>query len=81
MRLTDQRIRSIPFLQSGQRDYADEALSGLALRVGKRTKTFMYLAGKGANRQRQRWPGESGQWAKWIFCLSAARIAADQERA
>ena len=32
-------------------------------------------------RQRhQRWPGESGQRDKWIFCLTAARIAADQER-
>jgi adenine-specific DNA-methyltransferase len=29
----------------------------------------------------QRWPGESGRWDKWIFCLRAARIAADQERA
>ena len=29
----------------------------------------------------ERWPGESGQEDKWIFCLSAARIAADQERA
>jgi hypothetical protein len=29
----------------------------------------------------QRWPGESGQGDKWIFCLRAARIAADQERA
>jgi hypothetical protein len=27
----------------------------------------------------ERWPGESGQWDKWIFCLRAARIAADQE--
>jgi carboxypeptidase Taq len=29
----------------------------------------------------KRWPGESGRWDKWIFCLRAARIAADQERA
>ena len=29
----------------------------------------------------QRWPGESGQGDKWIFCLRTARIAADQERA
>ena len=27
----------------------------------------------------ERWPGESGQGAKWIFCLMTARIAADQE--
>ena len=31
--------------------------------------------------RRKRWPGESGQEDKWIFCLSAARIAADQESA
>jgi hypothetical protein len=29
----------------------------------------------------ERWPGKSGQGDKWIFCLRAARIAADQERA
>jgi hypothetical protein len=27
----------------------------------------------------QRWLGESGQGDKWIFCLRAAQIAADQE--
>jgi hypothetical protein len=31
--------------------------------------------------QDQSWPGESGQGNKWNFCLKAARIAADQERA
>jgi hypothetical protein len=25
----------------------------------------------------QSWPGESGHWGKWIFCLIAAQIAAD----
>jgi hypothetical protein len=29
----------------------------------------------------QSWPGESGQRDEWIFCLNAADIAADQERA
>jgi hypothetical protein len=28
----------------------------------------------------QSWLGESGQRDKWIFCLTAARIAAYQER-
>lgn len=69
MRLTDQHIRGIPFLQSGQRDYADEAFSGLALRVGKRTKTFMYLAGKGANRQRH----TLGRYDPPRFTLAMAR--------
>ena len=31
------------------------------------------------NPMEERWLGESGQWDKWIFCLRAARIAADQE--
>ena len=28
----------------------------------------------------QRWPGKSAQRDKWIFCLRAARIAAEQEQ-
>jgi hypothetical protein len=24
----------------------------------------------------QRWPGKTGQWDKWIFCLTAANVAA-----
>ena len=31
-------------------------------------------------RYTERWPGKFEQGAKWIFCLSAARIAADQEQ-
>lgn len=27
----------------------------------------------------QRWPGKTGQWVKWIFCLTAAMVAAGQE--
>ena len=76
MRLTDQHIRGILFLQSGQRDYADEALSGLSLRVGKRTKTFMYLAGKGANRQRH----TLGRYDPPHFTLAMAREKARELR-
>ncbi len=38
MRFTDQGIRSLPF-EEVQREYAED--SGLILRVGKRTKTFI----------------------------------------
>ncbi len=30
--------------------------------------------------EKESWPGGSGQRDKWIFCLRAAKIAADQER-
>ncbi len=29
---------------------------------------------------KERWPGKSAQRDKWIFCLRAARIAAEQEQ-
>jgi integrase len=47
MRFTDQGIRSLPFAETGQRDYPDAALPGLCVRVGKRTKTFMFVATTG----------------------------------
>ena len=27
-------------------------------------------------KSKERWPGKTGQWAKWIFCLTAAKVAA-----
>jgi len=24
----------------------------------------------------ERWPGKTGQWYKWIFCLTVANVAA-----
>ena len=40
MNLTDLKLRSLPF-EEGQRDYPDDAVSGMFVRVGRKTKTFM----------------------------------------
>ena len=40
MHLTDLKLRALPFAD-GQRDYNDDAVTGLFVRVGKRSKTFM----------------------------------------
>jgi integrase len=40
MKLNDAILKALPF-QQGQRDYPDSAVSGLSVRVGTRTKTFM----------------------------------------
>jgi hypothetical protein len=40
MHLTDLKLRSLSS-GDGQRDYPDDAITGLSVRVGKRTKTFM----------------------------------------
>jgi integrase len=52
MHLTDLSIRALPFVQRAQRDYSDDAISGLLIRVGKRTKTFMLVIGSGKARKR-----------------------------
>ena len=53
----------------------------------KRRCDYIRLAGCGRGAlaigrdgNRERWLGEFAQGVKWIFCLSAARIAADQEQ-
>jgi hypothetical protein len=53
MRLTDQTVRALPHTETGQKDYADDAVPGLAVRVGKHTKTFIVTAGRRTNRTRQ----------------------------
>lgn len=40
MNLTDLKLRALPF-EDRQRDYPDDAVAGMFLRVGKKTKTFM----------------------------------------
>src|SRR5712671_3306203 len=52
MRLTDQAVRSLPHTDFGQRDYSDDAVRGLAVRVGKRTKTFIVVTGSAGDRKR-----------------------------
>jgi len=49
--LTDLKLRALPF-EDGQRDYVDDAVVGLCVRVGKRTKTFLLVIGKGSYRRR-----------------------------
>jgi integrase len=51
MHLTDLTIRGLS-VEQGQKDFSDDALPGFAVRVGKRSKTFMLLVGSGANRRR-----------------------------
>lgn len=52
MRLTDQGIRGLPFTETGQRHYHDDAVRGLSLCVGTRTKTFTLIVRKGDRRKR-----------------------------
>jgi integrase len=77
MRLTDQGIRGLPFTENGQRDYHDDAVPGLSVRVGKRTKTFMFLPTTGDRRRIA-----LGRYDPPYFTLAMARekakdIAAD----
>ena len=50
-KLTDMQIRSLPFVE-GQQDYPDDTVSGLAIRVGRKTKSFMLTVRHGIKRQR-----------------------------
>jgi hypothetical protein len=40
----------------------------------------IYESLRPVNGRAERWRGKFGQRDKWIFCLTAARMAADQER-
>ena len=51
MHMTDIALRALPF-SDVQRDYVDDVLSGLSVRVGKRTKTFMLVVGGRNGRKR-----------------------------
>jgi len=69
MHLTDQGIRGLPFSESGQRDYVDDTVRGLALRVGKRTKTFVLVTGAATSRKRH----TLGHYDPPRFTLAMAR--------
>src|SRR5437870_4466185 len=69
MRLTDQTVRSLPHPETGQRDYPDDTVRGLSVRVGKRVKTFMLLTGSAKNRKRH----TLGQYDPPHFTLAMAR--------
>src|ERR1044071_8991338 len=71
MRFTDQTVRSLPHPETGQRDYADNAVPGFIVRVGKRTKTFVLTtgSGRGGNRKRH----TLGRYDPPHFTLAMAR--------
>lgn len=71
MRFTDQTVRSLPHPENGQRDYADDAVPGLAVRVGKRTKTFILTTGTRRSRNRKRFT--LGAYDPPRFTLAMAR--------
>jgi hypothetical protein len=51
MHLTDIELRALPFEQ-GQKDYTDDAGTGLSVRIGRRRKTFVLLIRRGDKRER-----------------------------
>ena len=68
-RLTDQTVRALPFAEQGQRDYHDDAVPGLCLRVGAKSKTFRLVLGTGRGRQRH----TLGRYDPPRFTLAKAR--------
>src|SRR5438128_1433009 len=69
MKMNDQRVRALPYPETGQKDYADHGIPGLAVRVGKTTKTFRLVIGSGASRKRF----TLGQYDPPHFTLAMAR--------
>jgi integrase len=67
VKLTDATIRALLHPERGQRDYTDDAVRGLAVRVGKRTKTFTLVTGL----KRKRFT--LGQYDPPRFTLAMAR--------
>jgi hypothetical protein len=68
VKLTDLTLRSLPF-QDGQRDYTDDVVRGLSVRVGRKTKTFMLSIRRGQTRERV----SLGHYDPPHFTLSMAR--------
>ncbi len=84
MHLTDLKLRALP-LEDGQRDYTDDAVTGLFVRVGKRGKTFMLTIRSSTSR----WRVKVGQYPdlslseareKARDLLAEARVKKDEER-
>jgi len=69
MKLTDQGIRGMRFAEKGQRYYHDDAIAGLSVCVGTRTKSFTLIVRKGVNRKRH----TLGQYDPPHFMLAMAR--------
>src|SRR5690349_16433449 len=72
MRFTDQTIRALPYTTTGQQDFADDVVRGLALRVGARTKTFVLFIRKSGAQKRV----TLGQYDPPHYTLAMAREAA-----
>jgi hypothetical protein len=66
--LTDLKLRSLPF-ENGQRDYIDDAVRGLSVRIGKRRKTFVLTIRRGDKREKV----SLGRYDPPHFTLSMAR--------
>ena len=71
MRLSDATVRSLALTEEGQREYADDLVPGLALRVGKQTKTFILSTGSRASGNRRRFT--LGRYDPRHFTLAMAR--------
>jgi integrase len=71
MHLTDIGIQRLHTAE-GQKDYTDDEIAGLTLRVGKRAKTFMLLIGSGQQRRRIKF----GRYSPPSFTLAKARSKA-----
>lgn len=69
MHLTDMRVRALPHTEVGQKEYADDAVSGLSIIVGKTTKTFRLVTGTGSERRRS----TLGRYDPPHFTLAMAR--------
>src|SRR4051812_27829740 len=69
MKLTDQRIRSLPLTEKGQRYYTDDAVPGLSVCVGTRAKTFTLAIRSSAYRKRH----SLGPYDPPRFTLAMAR--------
>jgi integrase len=69
MQLNDQRVRALPFTSKGQKEHADDAVSGLSVVVGKSAKTFRLVIGRGTERKRF----TLGQYDPPRFTLAMAR--------
>jgi hypothetical protein len=52
----------------------------LRIATGQHRDAHIYESLRPVNGRAERWLGKFGQRDKWIFCLTAARMAADQER-
>src|SRR6266851_808691 len=69
MRFTDQSVRALPHSDRGQKEYSDDAIPGLAVVVGKHSKTFTLVTGRGKDRKRH----TLGRYEPPHFTLAMAR--------